>query len=1126
MQQVGRQIQAAATGSAFSRAWRRGAGLVFCLLVAVLLSSLLSLGNPPGTSGAIATASHASVIVGFRADAPPLERVALVSKHGGRVVRANETLGFVVASVDEPASFMGRISQESEVRYAEPNSRVRAMYTPDDPQYDQQWALPDIKADLAWDVTMGSKEITIAIVDSGIDYDHPDLAGNYVSGGYDWVNDDNDPWDDEGHGTMCAGVAAAVTGNGVGVAGIAQVNVMAEKVLDHTGIGDAADVAEGIQHAVDQGANIISLSLGQDSPSSAVGQACQYAWDHGCLVVAAAGNDGEDSVLYPAARETVVCVGATDKSDQHCSFSHTGPEMELSAPGVSILSTDLDDGYATAQGTSMAAPHVAGVAALVWSAGPALTNQEVRDILTQTADDLGPEGWDEQFGYGKVDAQAALSAVPPSVDLVDPDQGNQGESLSVTVAGSNLLEAISLDFGAGITVDGFTAETTEISADISIAEDASLGSRDVTVTTPAGSSTLADSFTVVAATPPETPDNLQPEDSVTGVSLTPTLASSLFSDPEADDTHAASQWQVSTTPGSYCGDALVYDSDADAANLTEITLPPGVLTGHAIYYWRVRHRDNHDAWSDWSDETSFTTASRPPTTPTNQSPVDGATGVSLTPVLEASSFSDPDPGDAHSASQWRISTGSGGYSSPVLDVTVDTGDLTRYSVPEGTLGYSTTYYWQVRYQDDHNTWSDWSDETSFTTLNRPPLQPFNVSPWNGETGVSLTPTLVSTEFIDPDAGDLHVASQWQVTLTRDDYEYPVYDSGIAYAARTSVTLPAGRLTFATKYYWHVRHRDNHKNWSPWSEETAFTTLSQAPDQPDNLSPADGVAQVCLAPTLQSSPFSDADVGDSHAVTHWQLTSSQGDYSDPLFDAVVQSGEGADLTSVAVPSGELDYRTTYYWRVRYQDSYGTWSEWSEETSFTTVPDSSPPVTPVVDDYGEDTASASELQARWTSSDPESGIAEYMYAIGTSPGETDVVDWTSAGTDTEVACTGLTLTSGTTYYFAVKARNAHGVWSEVGVSDGIMVMDGQPQDDGGQATDGGGDQEEEPDDEATTGLGDCACLPVTQALSGTSLLLGWVVFGLSWWTGYGVVRRMGRRKRGTSTSAGGHLGDTAG
>ena len=181
---------------------------------------------------------------------------------------------------------------------------------------------------------------------------------------------------------------------------------MAEKVLDYDGYGDSDDVANGITHAANNGAHIISLSLGSDNPSQTVKNACDYAYNtKGVLIVAAAGNDGDYGMNYPAGFDTVIAVGAIDNSDNRCSFSNYGEGLELVAPGKRIISTVRGDNYDYFTGTSMATPHVAGVAALAKSSNPGWTNVQIREELKNTAEDLGPAGWDDDFGYGLVDAR-------------------------------------------------------------------------------------------------------------------------------------------------------------------------------------------------------------------------------------------------------------------------------------------------------------------------------------------------------------------------------------------------------------------------------------------------------------------------------------------------------------------------------------------------------------------------------------------------------------------------------------------------------------------------------------------------------------------------------------------------
>jgi len=282
------------------------------------------------------------------------------------------------------------------------------------------WNMRKIEADKAWDVHKGIANIQVAIIDTGVDYSHEDLAANYVSGGYDWVNGDADPMDDNGHGTHCAGVAAAVMDNHEGVAGVAQVGIWAEKVLSEFGAGYWEWLAQGIVHATDSGVDVISMSLGGPSYSQLVKDACSYAWQNGVILVAAAGGEGVDLdeyPMYPACYEEVIAVSATDQNDQRASFSSYGSKIEFAAPGVNIYSTYPSQSYVYMSGTSMACPHVSGVAALTWSYNLSFTNELLRKYLHTAVDDLGVPGKDEYFGYGRINAFKAL--VPPRKVVVE-----------------------------------------------------------------------------------------------------------------------------------------------------------------------------------------------------------------------------------------------------------------------------------------------------------------------------------------------------------------------------------------------------------------------------------------------------------------------------------------------------------------------------------------------------------------------------------------------------------------------------------------------------------------------------------------------------------------------------------
>jgi thermitase len=377
-----------------------------------------------------------------------LELEEMITRHQAETVSKVSIRGKVIAIVVElPLESVTRFMQEVRVAglasYVEPSMKVQALFAPNDPYWDLQWGPQKIEVDWAWNTTIGNASVLVAVIDTGIDYTHPDLTANYVPLGYDWANNDADPMDDHGHGTHCAGIIAATLNNSVGIAGLAQVRIMTEKVLDSTGNGLPDWLASGIIHAVDQGADIISISLGGYGDSELVHDALRYAYSAGVLVIVAAGNNNSNIKPYPAGYEEVVAVAATDQNDGKAYFSNWGDWIELAAPGVDIYST-IPAGYASWSGTSMACPHVTGVAALVISLYPVKTRDWVRLWLRSTADDLGNPGFDVYYGYGRVNARRAVEQTPPVHELIAYEWGTPPY---VEPGTSQLINATVLNFG-------------------------------------------------------------------------------------------------------------------------------------------------------------------------------------------------------------------------------------------------------------------------------------------------------------------------------------------------------------------------------------------------------------------------------------------------------------------------------------------------------------------------------------------------------------------------------------------------------------------------------------------------------------------------------------------------------
>lgn len=338
---------------------------------------------------------------------------ALVSSHGAAEVDSIPGQDVRILRVPPQAAerVLAAFQRDGRLEYAERDFKAQAIGLANDPYYTAgyQWHLPKIQAPTAWDLTTGSATSVIAVLDTGANYSHPDLQGKLLTG-YDFVNGDNDASDDNGHGTSASGAAAASSDNSTGVASVAWANpVLPLKVLDAAGSGNHSNIAKAINYAADRGARVINLSLGGTSNSLTLQNAINYAWGKGAVVIAAAGNNGNDIPVYPAACDNVVAVSATNSADARPAWSNYGSYVDISAPGESILTTSLSD-YAYVSGTSFSSPIAAATAALIAAVQPKLTNSQIVDVLVKNCDDIGTAGYDLLYGHGRVNAARAVFA--------------------------------------------------------------------------------------------------------------------------------------------------------------------------------------------------------------------------------------------------------------------------------------------------------------------------------------------------------------------------------------------------------------------------------------------------------------------------------------------------------------------------------------------------------------------------------------------------------------------------------------------------------------------------------------------------------------------------------------------
>ncbi|MBI4129962.1 peptidase S8 [Candidatus Roizmanbacteria bacterium] len=410
-------------------------------------------------------ASAETILVGFRTGVPLNQRDFVHQQQSvalkKRVSQINTDVIRVPAGI-AVQELIEKYRQNPQVEYAEPNFLATAFLTPNDPYYNNQWNLKKVGVEEAYDIAKGGGTL-IAVIDTGVDNTHSDLSGLVIEG-YNTIDGNTNTFDDHGHGTHVAGIASAQTDNSNGVASISyQATILPVKVLTKEGYGTYDDVSEGIVFAADKGARIVNLSLGGSSDSETLKRAVRYAQSKGSMLVAAAGNNGNDALVYPAAYSGVLAVSASDQNDNLASFSSYGSNIFVASPGVSITSSVPGSTYKQYSGTSMAAPHLAGLLVLALSAEPSLSNADLIDQVKQNAEKVGgysydANGWNAYFGYGRISAGKTLAALASDDMIIEPTPPSTQESSSRLPQQAKVPEAYSFSYDLQGTVE--TVDTT------------------------------------------------------------------------------------------------------------------------------------------------------------------------------------------------------------------------------------------------------------------------------------------------------------------------------------------------------------------------------------------------------------------------------------------------------------------------------------------------------------------------------------------------------------------------------------------------------------------------------------------------------------------------------------------
>jgi len=1070
---------------------------------------------------------------------------------------------------DVPAAAF-EFSQDSNVEYAEPNYICKVEMVPNDPyynargswgqSYDDLWGLKKIQCEQAWDISRGEGAV-VAVIDTGVDYNHEDIAGNifinkaeipgngidddrngYIDDyrGYDFVNLDNDPMDDHGHGTHVGGIVAAAGNNNIGIIGVApKAKVMALKGFDSTGLGQITALASCLKYAADNGGHVINNSWGGYGESRLIEDAVNYAYSKGCTIVAAAGNNNNYiNYFFPANNPCVIAVSSTDHDDQKSDFSNWGTKISVAAPGgesgfkwptdgsvdiskASIVSlrannSDMfkgrkgyapgdafypvqggpDSKYYRALGTSMACPHVSGLAALIRSLHPEFTNAQIRARICSTSIDLGAPGKDDYYGYGRVDAYRALQAnkpiTLPFAYISSPKSLQILKGASIDIKGTAASEPDYFqDYSLFYSIQYFGSydnppNRAQIpSASMKPVNDGLLGSWDINA--------LNDGYyflkLTVNSTNPLYPDQFLTETDQKLVHIgnmikdgwpvnmdyrmpsSPAIADldndgkqeivvldgNTVSDGKTNlyvihhDGRIASEWgwprDIGGGPFSGRSAPAIADLDKDSDNGLEIVIGNKFAfhyNGVPVTGWPnplFKDLDNSEAAVLLYD-------------------IDADGGLEAIVPAYGKMYALRADGTVY----WSRSIASAyttGLSACVADLNGDGKKEIAYLDPS----YSV-YLWD--YQG--NLLSGWPKAIDARTEGVSSVAA-------GDINNDNLPELIAVSFdgfiyawrFDTDKKDFVLLPGWGIKLLPSEEQFMAKSVALADILKENGTpgrdgkleLIMGVAVFhGTNYSTYFTGKvyvidGNGKVMPGWPQDTGYI------DNPwGQLIGSGGIYYgSCIAGDIDDDSYQEVIAGtqdrkiyawhaDGKPVSGFPMDLGNRITSTPCIGDI--DGDNkieliVNASDVDIDSGwGVDYPQVYSIALKgkYNASNIDWPMFQHDPQHTGAyareVDITPPPAPIVTDEGRFTRNKDRLYASWACFDPGSGIDEYQYKVTSLSGNPKVIrDWTSTGKNNYVNAAGLKLKDGETYYFDVKARNGIDLWSQIGSSDGIIV-----------------------------------------------------------------------------------------